>query len=80
MGEWQLHDAKNRFSTVVDAALEGAPQYVTRRGIPVVVVVATENYERLVELDRAFGIEITKLIRDIPAMHRRTARDLMREL
>lgn len=45
---WTLQDAKNRFSAVVEAALSGRPQEVTRRGRPAVVVVAAEEYERLV--------------------------------
>lgn len=45
---WTLQDAKNRFSSVVDAALAGRPQSVTRRGRPAVVVVAAEEYDRLV--------------------------------
>ena len=47
MPEWSLQDAKNRFSAVVDAALAGEPQKVTRRGKPAVVVLAVEEYERL---------------------------------
>ncbi|MDE0383840.1 MAG: type II toxin-antitoxin system prevent-host-death family antitoxin [Defluviicoccus sp.] len=31
---WTLQDAKNRFSAVVNAALAGTPQKVTRRGKP----------------------------------------------
>jgi antitoxin Phd len=46
---WQLQDAKNRFSEVVDRALEAGPQTVTRRGEPVVVVVSVETWNRLVE-------------------------------
>lgn len=42
-----LQDAKNRFSAVVDAALAGHPQQVTRRGKPVVVVLSLEEYHRL---------------------------------
>jgi antitoxin Phd len=45
---WTLQDAKNRFSAVVDAALAGRPQEVTRRGRPAVVVLAVEEYQRLV--------------------------------
>ena len=45
---WALQDAKNRFSEVVDAALRGQPQVVTRRGIDTAVVVAHEDYARLV--------------------------------
>jgi antitoxin Phd len=44
---WQLQDAKNRFSEVVDEALRSGPQVVTRRGRPVVVVVSVEAWERL---------------------------------
>jgi prevent-host-death family protein len=35
---WSLQDAKNSFSAVVDAALKGTPQTVTKRGKPAVVV------------------------------------------
>jgi prevent-host-death family protein len=45
---WTLQDAKNRFSEVVDAALHGRPQEVSRRGRPAVVVVAAEDYARLI--------------------------------
>lgn len=44
---WSLQDAKNRFSAVVKAALEGSPQTVTKRGKPAVVVVSVAQYERL---------------------------------
>ncbi len=47
---WSLQDAKNRFSAVVEAALAGRPQEVTRRGRPAVVVLAVEEYERLVQV------------------------------
>lgn len=53
MTQWALQDAKNRFSAVVDAALNGEPQMVTRRGAPAVVVVAVEDYERLRRSDAA---------------------------
>ena len=45
---FSLQDAKNKFSAVVEAALNGQPQQVSRRGKPAVVVVAVEEYERLV--------------------------------
>lgn len=44
-----LQDAKNKFSAVVDAALAGRPQEVSRRGRPAVVVVSAEEYARLVK-------------------------------
>lgn len=45
--KWTLQDAKNKFSAVVDAAVKGTPQHVTRRGLPAVVVVSVEEFERL---------------------------------
>jgi antitoxin Phd len=46
---WTLQDAKNRFSAVVDAALAGAPQAISRRGKPVVVVLAEAHYRSLID-------------------------------
>jgi len=44
---WQLQDAKNRFSEVVNKALEEGPQVVTRRGKEVVVVLSSDEYAEL---------------------------------
>jgi prevent-host-death family protein len=46
-GQWSLQDAKNHFSEVVEAASQGTPQTVTKRGKRAVVVVAAEEYDRL---------------------------------
>ncbi len=51
--EWNLADAKNRFSEVVTLALTQGPQRVHRRE-DTVVVVAAEEYERLVGQRPAF--------------------------
>lgn len=44
---WSLRDARNQFSAVVDAALAGTPQTVTRRGKPAVVVLSAAEYRQL---------------------------------
>jgi prevent-host-death family protein len=44
--KWQLQEAKNRLSEVVDLALEEGPQTVTRHGKDVVVVVAKADFDR----------------------------------
>jgi antitoxin Phd len=44
--EWQLADAKNKFSELVSRALTEGPQRVTRRN-EAVVLVAEAEYERL---------------------------------
>ena len=66
MAEWPLQDAKNRFSTVVDAAMAGEPQRVTRRGKPAVVVLATEEYERLRRLEKSKAPSFADLLLEIP--------------
>jgi len=47
---WTLQDAKNRFSAVVEAALAGRPQEVSRRGKPAVVVLSAVQYHHLVRV------------------------------
>jgi antitoxin Phd len=44
--DWQLADAKNRFSELVSKALTEGPQRVTRRK-DAVVVIAEAEYDRL---------------------------------
>ncbi len=45
--EWQLQEAKNRLSQVVDRALHDGPQTITLRGKPAAVVVSVEEYRKL---------------------------------
>lgn len=40
---WQVQEAKNRFSEMIDRALNEGPQTVTRHGKPVVRVVAVSD-------------------------------------
>jgi prevent-host-death family protein len=44
---WQVQEAKQRFSELVQRALDQGPQVVTRRGEEVVVIVAADEYRRL---------------------------------
>lgn len=44
---WQLQEAKNKFSQLVNEALARGPQVVTRRGEEVVVIISREEYGRL---------------------------------
>jgi len=44
---WQLQEAKNKFSQVVNEALNKGPQVVTRRGKEIVVILSREDYGRL---------------------------------
>jgi prevent-host-death family protein len=66
MGEWPLQDAKNKFSELVNAALAGEPQRVTRRGRPAVVVLSAEEYERLCLLEESHVPTFGDLLLEIP--------------
>jgi antitoxin Phd len=44
---WQLQEAKNRFSEVVDEALREGPQVITRRGVETAVVLSFVDYRRM---------------------------------
>ncbi len=45
---WQLQEAKSKFSQVVNLALKEGPQIVTKHGQEVVVVLSVEEYRKLV--------------------------------
>jgi len=44
---WQLQEAKNSLSKVVDKALSEGHQIITRHGEPVVVVIAAEEFRKM---------------------------------
>lgn len=44
---WQVQEAKQKFSAVVQKAIDEGPQIVTRHGKEVVVVLSKEEYDRL---------------------------------
>jgi prevent-host-death family protein len=44
---WQIQEAKARFSELVERTLKEGPQTVTRRGKPVAVIVPAEDYRRM---------------------------------
>lgn len=46
---WQLQEAKNKFSSLVDKALEEGPQIVTRHGREAVVIISIDGYKKLVK-------------------------------
>lgn len=66
MAEWAIQDAKNKFSALVNAALAGEPQRVTRRGQPAVVVLSAEEYDRLCRLERAHAPTLGELLLAMP--------------
>ena len=52
---WQVQEAKNRFSEVIERALREGPQVVTRHGKPVVQVVAVAGEAKAAREDDGFA-------------------------
>jgi antitoxin Phd len=50
MGQiWQLQEAKNKFSKLVEKAQSEGPQFVTKHGKESVVVLSVEDYQRIIK-------------------------------
>jgi prevent-host-death family protein len=47
MTQYSIAEARRRLSEIVDAALDGAPARITRRGREVAVIVSAAEFERL---------------------------------
>lgn len=44
---WQLQDAKNKLSEVVDTSISKGPQIISRRGHNTAVVMSYDEYQKL---------------------------------
>ena len=45
---WQLQEAKNKLSEVVEEAITRGPQVITRRGVEAVVVLSYAQYRKMI--------------------------------
>ncbi len=45
---WQLQEAKNKFSEVVEQALKNGPQVITKRGRETVIVLSYDDYRKII--------------------------------
>ena len=74
--EWQLQEAKQRFSEVVRRGLEDGPQVVTRHGREAGVVVAAAEFKTA---RRGPAKDLKQFLRSAPDLGRvRVARDRRR--
>jgi antitoxin Phd len=44
---WQLQEAKNKFSEVVEEALHHGPQVITKRGVETAIVLSYAEYRKM---------------------------------
>jgi len=45
---WQLQEAKNKFSQVVQNAVRDGPQIITRHGVEVAIVISFADYQKMI--------------------------------
>lgn len=55
MTSWQLQEAKNKLSELIDLALTEGPQVITRHGQEVVVVMPFAGYKKLTAQTQPLG-------------------------
>lgn len=53
---WQLQEAKNRLSELIDAALKHGPQVITRRGTEVAIVISYAEYRKLKKAQKKLSV------------------------
>jgi prevent-host-death family protein len=46
---WQIQEAKQKFSELVECAVQDGPQTITRRGTEVAVLLSIDEYRRLTD-------------------------------
>jgi len=63
-GHWQLQEAKQRFSELIRSVEADGPQFVTRHGEEVAVVVSIAEYRHL----RNAGEDFKKFLRSAPGV------------
>jgi antitoxin Phd len=59
---WQLQEAKNRFSEVVEEAIKNGPQTITRRGVETAVLISASDFRAMRKNSRS----IVDLFRNSP--------------
>lgn len=66
---WQLQEAKNRFSEVVERAIKEGAQTVTKHGKPAVMIISVEDYQKsvaprktLVQLLRECPVDLSEIV------------------
>ncbi|MCB0107795.1 MAG: type II toxin-antitoxin system Phd/YefM family antitoxin [Caldilineaceae bacterium] len=59
---WQLQEAKNRLSQVIEDAINVGPQLITRRGTEIAIVLSYAEYQKII----ASQSKLTTFFRESP--------------
>ncbi len=53
---WQLQEAKNKLSEVVEAAISHGPQVITKRGVEAVIVLSYAEYRKMISRQKPLSV------------------------
>ncbi|MEO7913694.1 MAG: type II toxin-antitoxin system Phd/YefM family antitoxin [Roseiflexaceae bacterium] len=53
---WQLQEAKNKLSQVVEEAINHGPQVITKRGIEAVIVLSYAEYRKITSQQKPLSV------------------------
>jgi prevent-host-death family protein len=70
---WQLQEAKNKLSQVVDEAVAHGPQIITRHGQETAVVLSMNEYERLVKGRKSLREALSGAPGELPVQRDKTS-------
>jgi len=76
---WQIQEAKQRFSELVQRTLDEGPQVVTKHGREVVVVIPAEQFHQLTKPKLNFK-EFLQTMPEIPDEYLERIRDFPRDV
>lgn len=78
---WQLQEAKNKLSELIDRALAEGPQVITRRGVEVAVVIPFDRYQQLTAPEQRLGdFLMSSPLRDSGMVIERDTRATLRDV
>ncbi len=81
MTSWQLQEAKNKLSELIDRALSEGPQVITRHGVEVAVVMPFAGYKKLTAPNQRLGhFLMTSPLRKSGLVIERDRRTRLREI
>ena len=61
---WQLQEAKNKLSRVIENAVNSGPQIITKRGVEAAIVISYAEYQKMI----ASRGSLSAFFRDSPLM------------
>jgi antitoxin Phd len=68
---WHLKEAKDNFSKVILQALDNGPQFITKRGLEVAVIISCEKYYEM----KKNKIKVSQFFQNSPLANLKIERD-----